>query len=34
MLAETYRRLGRDQDAFIVEVRKRLLREEDAAARK
>jgi tetratricopeptide (TPR) repeat protein len=30
-LAEVYRRLGRDEDAFIAEVRKRLLREEDRA---
>jgi hypothetical protein len=32
MLAEVYRRLGRDEDAFIAEVRRRLLREGDRAA--
>jgi tetratricopeptide (TPR) repeat protein len=32
MLVEVYRRLGRDEDAFIAEVRRRMLREEDRAA--
>ena len=34
LLGDVYRRLGRDGDAFEVEVRKRLLREENPAPRK
>ena len=33
LLAEVYRHLGREEDAFEVEVRKRLLREEPAPAK-